>query len=190
MRTLFFTGRGDKGKSEVGGNGFSKGDPAFELLGGLDELNSFLGFARAEAKKNPPAGGAFSVGSTLKRLQELLFIAQAETAARAFRHRSAEFQKIMPGHVAELEEVITEVDRAVPPLTAFVIPGENELSARLDLARTAARRAEREAVRNEKALTLSPDFLRFLNRLSSALFALARYASHEKEVKEDSPGYK
>lgn len=184
MRTLFFTGRGDKGKSEVGGRAFSKGDPVFELLGGLDELNSFVGLARAEAK------GRSDVAPALKRIQEVLFIAQAETAARAFKHRSAEFQRIAPVNVEELERMVAAIDASLPPLTAFVIPGEDELSARLDLARTAARRVEREAVRNESGLALTPDFLRFLNRLSSALFALARAASHQAGVTEENPRYK
>lgn len=186
MRTLFFTGRGDKGSSDIGGKKFSKDDPVFELLGSLDELNSSIGFARAEAKK----AAASPIAGALKRLQEMLFIAQAETAARAFKHRSAELTKIAREHVASLEAVIERIDAAVPPLTKFVIPGEDELSARLDLARTAARRAEREAVKSTAALALSPDFLQFLNRLSSVLFALARQASHESGTEESNPRYK
>lgn len=190
MKTIFFTGAGDKGSSEVGGKKFSKDGPAFELLGGLDELNSFVGFARAEAKKARENKGESSVERDLKRLQELLFIAQAEVAALAFHHRSAELQKIKKEHIDYLEERIGALDGILPPLTAFVVPGEDELSARIDIARTAARRTERLAVKTKDELSLSPEFLRFFNRLSSVLFALARYASHERGMQEENPKYK
>lgn len=190
MKTVFFTGSGDRGSSDISGKEFSKDEPAFELLGNLDELNSFIGFARAEAKRGPAPEDGFSVHDALKRLQELLFIAQAEVAARAFRHRSTEMQKILPDHVKYLENTIAEVDEKLPPLTAFVIQGEDELSARLDVARTIARRAERSAVKEKEVLSLSPDFFRFMNRLSSLLFALARYANYEKNINEDHPRYR
>lgn len=190
MKTVFFTGEGDKGSSDVGGKKFTKDGPAFELLGSLDELNSFIGLARAEAKKGPALESGSFLHDALKRLQELLFIAQAETAARAFRHRSAEMQKMLPEHLTYLEETIATIDEKLPPLTAFIIPGEDELSARLDVARTAARRTERTAVGQKETLSLSPDFLQFFNRLSSVLFALARYASHEKGAQEENPRYK
>jgi len=190
MKTIFFTGFGDKGSSEVGGKKFSKDEQVFELLGSLDELNSFIGFARANAKKIKDSGEKNSIQDSLKRLQELLFIAQAEVAALAFHHRSAELKKIKKEHVEYLEETITGIDAILPPLNAFIISGEDELSACVDIARTAARRTERIAVKTSDELSLSPEFLQFFNRLSSVLFALARYASHEQKIKEDHPKYK
>lgn len=76
MRTKFFTGKGDTGKSKIGKRIFSKADFLFEVLGGLDELNSWLGFCRVKAGKRNSA--------LLKEIQNSLFIIQAEIAAIGF----------------------------------------------------------------------------------------------------------
>jgi|SRR3989344_3663979 len=197
MRTVFFTGKGDDGQTRVGKVTLPKDDPLFELLGELDELNSWLGLCRVEAKhilsKKTPR---VDIVSSVLRLQETLFIAQAEVAAAGFgtsKKENVERERDMhvtDPKVVELEELIRNVDEEVALITKFIIPGGSELAARLDVARTLARRAERSAVRLQKKIELSPALVQFLNRLSSALFALARYANYVLQFPEDHPTYR
>ncbi|MDP1706336.1 MAG: cob(I)yrinic acid a,c-diamide adenosyltransferase [bacterium] len=195
MKTRFFTGKGDKGKSFVGGKNFSKGEVFFELIGVLDELNSWLGVCRASAQGFDKKIGKrkFNLTADIGLLQNFVFIVQAEFAALRFGYpKSPKISKI---HTDFLEKFIEKVDSEFPPLTKFVISGGSELSAQLDFARTLARRAEREAVKfsaKQKNNLRQPadEALRFLNRLSSVLFALARYVNFKLKIKELNPSYK
>lgn len=184
MKTLFYTGKGDGGKSQVGKKKFSKASPMLELLGSLDELNSVAGFARSVAK-----GKSVKLNSRILRIQEILFIAQAEVAASALGFPKPK-NPIAAAHVGELEKIIGEIDKNLPPLKNFVIPGGSELASRLDLVRTTARRTERMAVKlSENKQKISGEVLKFLNRLSSAFFALARMANKLEGTKEQHPNY-
>ena len=191
MKTQFFTGKGDQGKSSFGNRRLEKDDALFELLGNLDELNSWFGLCRVEARK---IFGAKKTGTlalqTLEALQEDLFIAQAEIASIGFAYSIKKIPRITEAKTAELERMIREIDASLPTLRNFVLPGGSELSARLDVARAIARRTERSAIVFGKRAKLSPEFLQFLNRLSSMLFALARYANHLLKAKEEHPKYK
>jgi cob(I)alamin adenosyltransferase len=184
MKTLFYTGKGDGGKSQIGKKKFSKAVPMLELLGALDELNSMVGFARVVAR-----GKSIKLNSKILRAQEILFIAQAEVAASALSFPKPK-NIISDRHVGELEKIIGEIDKNLPPLKNFVIPGGSELASRLDLVRTVARRTERMAVKlSENKQKISGEVLKFLNRLSSAFFALARQANKLEGVKEQHPRY-
>ncbi len=166
--TIYYTGRGDKGKSEMGAKKIAKDDPIFEALGSLDELNSWLGLCQDKR---------------LKPIQEDLFIAQAEIGLAAMGRKSK--IKITKLKTERLEKEIAKIDKVVPPIKKFIIPGGSELSTKLDFARALARRAERDAVR----MKASPDLLQYLNRLSSLLFALARLANFRLKLKEKNPKY-
>ncbi|HXF43958.1 MAG TPA: hypothetical protein VNK70_00550 [Candidatus Paceibacterota bacterium] len=203
METKFFTGKGDDGRSRVNGREVSKSNPMVDFLGGLDELNSWLGFCRLAAEKftevRPPSiDGNFGssnlpvldVAGILKKIQNFLFIAQAEAAALGFGYEKS--PKITEEEIKYFEEVIAEIDRVVPKIEKFVMAGGTELSARLDVGRAIARRVERQAKRyepDEPEKCLTPATLKFLNRLSSVLFALARYVNHASGVKEEHPTY-
>ena len=93
--------------------------------------------------------------------------------------------KITKLKTERLEKEIAKIDKVVPPIKKFIIPGGSELSTKLDFARALARRAERDAVR----MKASPDLLQYLNRLSSLLFALARLANFRLKLKEKNPKY-
>lgn len=167
--TIYFTGRGDKGRSEMGTRKIAKSDPVFELLGALDELNCWLGFC--QYKK-------------LKPIQEDLFIAQAEIGLSAMGKKSK--IKLTKRRTERLEQEILAIDRVVPPIKKFIIPGASVLSAQLDYARALARRAERAAVK-----TRAPaNTIQYLNRLSSMLFALARLVNYRLKLKEENPSYR
>ena len=188
MRTKFFTGKGDAGESDVDGRKISKLNPAVQFLGALDELNSWVGFVKAGAKLFVKTG-KIEVAAELHQIQESLFVIQAETAKNAFGYEKGPV--LGEEKVKELEALIAVIDAELPPLKKFVIPGGSELSARLDLARAMARRTERNAKEygEKDGVVLSPVIFQYLNRLSSVLFALARYANYMLGEKEEHPKY-
>lgn len=196
MKTKFFTGTGDKGKVVIGKQKLAKNAPLFEMLGMLDEVNAWVGLARvrlqpasARKRRTPKSRRApLSLGTFLSNIQELLFIAQADVAARGLEYPRKIL--IIPEHIKHLEAIISLVDNILPPLTSFVVPGGTERAAVLDLARTRARALERFAVGALGRCEETADMLQFLNRLSSVLFALARYENYRGGVREQKPSYK
>jgi len=182
MKTKFFTGKGDKGTSAFGKKKLPKDDLLFDVLGNLDELNSWTGFSKVSAPKE--------ISETLGEIQQALFLVQADVAAIGFAYKAKSFAGKIGVKTERLEKTIGGIDRKIPPIKKFILPGGSELSARLDVARVIARRAERAAVRfNNRKKRLPPEILQFLNRLSSAFFALARYANRMKKIKEENPSY-
>ena len=186
MKTMFFTGNGDNGKSAMGKKNISKSDSLFALLGALDELNSWIGFCSACDRGKPQHN--IDMEKILLRLQETLFIAQAEIGAIGFGTKNPTIT-ITEYHVREMEKTIFDIDGIVPPLKNFVLPGGTMLAASLDIARAIARRTERIAVKFSKKKRLSSEFLRYMNRLSSILFALARYTNFVFKRTETHPSY-
>lgn len=187
MNTVFFTGNGDGGESIVGKKKVEKDHPVLGFLGSLDELNSILGWCGVAAEAGV-SDEKISCHTALRRMQEMLFIMQAEIAGALFDYPSS--KKISSEHIAYLEEVIREIDAYIPPITQFIISGGCELSARIDIARAVSRRVERDAVMMRKQCAVSAEIMTFLNRISSILFALARYANHTRGISETHPSYK
>jgi cob(I)alamin adenosyltransferase len=173
-----FTGKGDGGTTKVFGcdqQRISKSSELPEALGTLDELNSFLGLVKVKADEETAA--------TLRDVQEVLFIVQAETAGAD--------KRVGERRVKEVEALIHEIEKEIPPITSFSIAGGSELSALLDVARTLARRAERRliGVHDAKLRELSAPTRAYMNRLSSLLFALARRVNHRAGLREQNPSY-
>lgn len=181
MKTKFFTGKGDDGSSDLGGGKkVSKSSCNAEILGCLDELNSWLGVCKTTTNDN------FSK-KTLRDIQESIFLIQAETASRMADHEPSKV--IKEEKTKELEETIAEIDKDIERIEKFIIPGGSPESARLDYARTLARKTERKAVTLSKETKVSSAVLQYLNRLSSVLFALARYENKQRGEKEEHPSY-
>lgn len=183
--TIYYTGRGDKGKSEMGARKISKSDPLFDALGALDELNSWIGLCRSELRKDKRF---VDIERSLLRIQETLFIAQAELAMIGMR-RSSKIM-IQKEKTVDLEQEIAEIDKKVPQIKQFIIPGASEVSARLDVARSLARNVERAFVKFAQKQKLNPNLLQYLNRLSSILFAHARMVNYVLKVREENPSYR
>lgn len=180
-----YTGKGDKGTTKLfdskSGERVSKGSLIFEALGTVDELNTVVGWCRAGCVLDWLAGEK-TVGDILLDVQHHLFTIQAELAG-APKH-------IPLKNVRELENRIAAIEATLPEITTFFVPGGNELSARLDIARTVARRAERRLVdlhENEKKL--SQHTLTYANRLSSLLYALVRFVNERSGEAEQAPKY-
>ena len=167
-----YTRTGDRGETGLlYGGRVPKTDPRVEAYGTTDEANAALGLARALAR-DP------RVKAIARDLQRELFAVGAELAtdpAHSDRF-TAHFRPVTPEMVARLEGLIDEVTAQVQLPRAFIIPGASAASGALDLARTVARRAERRAVDlQQRGLLKNPEVVRYLNRLSDLLFALARY---------------
>ena len=172
-----YTRKGDDGKTSLWyGGRVAKTDARTEAYGSIDEANSALGLARSLCKKNDRT----DLHATILSLQHDLFVAGAElaTSPEAADRLEDGVSRITDGMVealeADIDRYMNEVD--LPP--QFVIPGGTELSAALDLARSTIRRAERRVVelRDSDDGLASDAVLRFLNRASDLVFALARFA--------------
>jgi cob(I)alamin adenosyltransferase len=161
------TKTGDRGDTSLFGPGrIRKTDPRIEALGDLDEAQSAIGLARSMASA--------SVAATLLELQRALYIAMSEVGTPVSDLGRLP-RRIDATAVAELEEHAAAIRATVDIAARFVIPGEDELSARLDLARAVARRAERRVVALVDAGQLDGEhLLPWLNRLSDVLFVLSR----------------
>lgn len=177
---MLYTGKGDKGTTKVFGcdqQRISKSSELPEALGALDELNTFIGFVKMRA-----AGGK-RITRVLREVQETLFIVQAQVAGAD--------KKMKKNAVKQVEKLVNDIEKEIPPLKGFSIAGGTELSALLDVARTLARRAERRLVGvvDMPLCALSKETMAYMNRLSSLLFALARLANHLAGVAEETPQY-
>lgn len=185
---MLFTRKGDKGTTTTYGcdQKISKSSAIAEALGSLDEINSYLGLAKVASKekgyKIPAITKTFE--QIVHEVQQNLFIIQAEVAGFEMH--------IEEGKVKEVEQIIGEIEVQLPPIKTFFISGGSELAALFDTARTIARRAERRvvAVSEEGSLKLGDHTLPYLNRLSSLLYALARYSNHLAGISEEAPAYK
>ena len=169
-----YTRKGDDGTTGLWyGGRVAKYAGRPEAYGSVDEAASALGLARAVAER----GG--EVYADVLRVQNELFVLGAElaTAPQAAERLEAGVSKVTPEMVERLESDIDRyMDRVdLPP--KFVIPGGTDLSARLDVARSAVRRAERRVAALKDAGELADEIVvTYLNRLSDALFAMARFA--------------
>src|ERR671935_1264484 len=173
-----YTRKGDDGSTGLWyGGRVPKSGGRPEAYGAVDEAASALGLCRAASAREP------ELAADILRIQTELFVAGAElaTAPEAAGRLEPGVSKVTPEMVDRLESDIDRYMERVELPPKFVVPGGTELSARLDLARTAVRRAERRVV----DIKLSGDLLdetvlRFLNRVSDALFAMARYADESE----------
>lgn len=167
-----YTKKGDGGTTGlVGGTRLSKADDRLTALGTVDELNATIGVARTLAT------GA--IGDWLEGTQPRCFELGSELASPAGEHRF-----LTEAEVAALESQIDAWQRSLPELTHFILPGGSRLGAELHRTRAVARRAERAVVRLAVAADVRPVVLKWLNRLSDALFVAARVANQEANVTE------
>jgi cob(I)alamin adenosyltransferase len=173
-----YTRRGDSGQTSLaGGQRVAKNDLRIEAYGTVDELNSFIGLARESARELPELDGVlrrvqhelFNLGSILATLPEDVHPKQA---------------RITAAETAQLEREIDRMNEELPGLRSFVMPGGSRLNAELHICRTVCRRAERAAVALAATAEVDEAIVKYLNRLSDALFVWSRWASHRMGVAE------
>jgi cob(I)alamin adenosyltransferase len=173
---MLYTKKGDDGKTNTFGcdQRISKSSAITEALGCLDEVNSYLGVIKSKIDdKNK---------ELIHKIQNNLFIIQAEVAGAD--------KKIKNEEVKYIEEIINNIEKELPSIKSFLISGANEISASYDFARTLTRRSERRvvAVSEEGITKIDSETLIYLNRLSSLLYALARFTAKESG-EEMAPKY-
>ena len=172
-----YTRTGDTGETALFDNSrVSKADPRVDAYGEVDELNAWLGLARAR-------GLDTDLDAQLVHIQRDLFAVGAQLADPADRLATRVSKAFLTEtDVTRLEALIDTLEEEVPPLTRFILAGGAESGAALHVARTVCRRAERRIV----GLTPQPDplIIRYMNRLSDLLFVLARAVNHRAHQPE------
>jgi len=164
--TRVYTGLGDDGKTSLlGGKRVRKSSLRVQAYGEVDELNSFLGVACAEA-------GDPRVKKLLRKIQNSLFIVGSDLATP--RDSTFSAPRVTARMARRLEDHIDEFLPEVGELREFVLPGGAKSAAFLHLARAVCRRAERSVEAFSEDLEGGRDVLIYLNRLSDLLFVLAR----------------
>jgi cob(I)alamin adenosyltransferase len=165
-----YTKTGDAGETGlVSGARRAKHDVRVEAYGAVDEANAVIGLARLDADGEADA--------VLGRIQNDLFDLGADLATPGEIMPGDKALRIASGQVERLEREIDAVNHDLAPLTSFVLPGGTALSAKLHLARTVVRRAERRMTALSAAEPVNPEAIKYVNRLSDLLFVLARHAN-------------
>lgn len=176
--TRIYTKTGDLGDTGLfDGTRVSKADPRVAAYGDIDELNAWLGFARA-SDVDP------AVAARLEQLQRDLFAVGAMLADP--RHKIADRVTkalLTDADIARLESWIDECEAELAPLTRFILAGGAKAGAALHVARTVCRRAERQIVALGDA-EVDPVVVVFVNRLSDLLFTLARLVNARAGIPE------
>jgi len=162
-----------------------KSDPRVDTYGCVDELNAALGLARVTASD------PFITEKILSVQEELILVmGELATAPEDLpRYIGDGYQMTSGAMVDGLTATIDELEKdKLLHFKGWAIPGSTPVSATLDLARTACRRAERRVAHlSEHHTALNPEILRYLNRLSDLCWLLARYAEHLKEQTKTEP---
>ena len=173
-----YTRRGDQGETSLaGGQRVAKDSPRIEAYGTVDELNAFLGAARVTAEELAAAEKRLTtLAKILLRVQHELFNLGSilATLPDDVHPRQA---RITDADIARLESEIDAMNAELPPLRSFVLPGGSRLNADLHICRTVCRRAERVLIAPGRGEPVPPETVRYLNRLSDALFVWSRWAS-------------
>jgi len=175
-----YTKRGDAGETSlVGGQRVPKDSLRIACAGTVDELNSIVGLATVSAGEDERLA---PLGGILRRVQHELFNLGSLIATLPADIHPRQ-PRIKKSDVLQLEREIDEMNAGLPALRSFVLPGGCRINAELHLARTVCRRAERDAVSLARTEPVD-EAVRYLNRLSDALFVWSRWASARLEVAE------
>lgn len=173
--TKIYTKTGDKGRTRLGDmSEVDKTDIRVEAYGSVDEANAVIGVARRAVEDE-------AVDALLARIQNEMFDLGADLCVPDTGEDPGFEPLRMTGKQVEaLEAAIDAWNGNLDPLDSFILPAGSEASARLHLARTVCRRAERRTVALQQVdARLNPETVRYLNRLSDLLFVLARIANDE-----------
>jgi cob(I)alamin adenosyltransferase len=180
-----YTRGGDKGETGLaGGQRVPKDALRIEAYGTVDELNAFIGVARDTAEGLAGAHpGLGELSMILKRVQHELFNAGSilATLPQDVHPRQA---RVTETEITRLEAEIDRMNEGLPALRSFVLPGGCRLNAELHVCRTVCRRAERICVTLGREEAVDGEIVRYLNRLSDALFVWSRWVSHTLGILE------
>ena len=179
-----YTKTGDKGETSLyGGTRVSKAAARVESYGTLDELNAFIGLAKAEISDE-------KVLNQLQKIQFDLFTVGSEAATPTDKLILANGKNrldlmISEKEISELELWMDDLNAELEPLKFFILPSGGNAAASIHVCRTVCRRAERAMVHLNETEEVRPELIKYLNRLSDYLFILARYISKISGEKEE-----
>lgn len=174
-----YTGRGDEGETDLRDlTRVSKSHSRIEAYGTVDEANALIGTVRPT--------GYDDIDTYLREVQNQLHIVQADLASPDPDETE---HQVRADHVDTLEEWIDDCDEELDPLGSFILPTGSESGAKLHHARAVCRRAERRVIALGEAEAVNAEIVRYLNRLSDAIFTFARVVNARDGEPEESPQY-
>ncbi|MEO8026243.1 MAG: cob(I)yrinic acid a,c-diamide adenosyltransferase [Bryobacteraceae bacterium] len=180
-----YTKRGDAGETSlVGGHRLPKDAVRIEAYGTVDELNSFVGLACVSTEQlgpDHPRVGALT--AILRRVQHELFNLGSILATLP-KDVDEKQPRITLGEVEQLEIEIDQMNEGLPSLRSFVLPGGSRVNAELHVCRTVCRRAERILITLARTEEVPPECIKYLNRLSDALFVWSRWVNNQIQAPE------
>ncbi len=180
-----YTKRGDAGETSLaGGQRVAKDSLRIEAYGTVDELNSFMGLAAMSCRDHSGADPRIGLlAGMIRRVQHELFNLGSILATKPEDVHPKQ-ARITDAEIAQLEKEIDTMNEDLPGLRSFVLPGGTRLNAELHVARTVCRRAERLLVALGREEQIPPEAVKYLNRLSDALFVWSRWSSFVLRVPE------
>lgn len=173
-----YTRTGDDGSTSLGNRErVAKDDARVEAFGSVDEANALVGLALAEKLSEP-------LPKMLGTIQNELFHLGSDLAFPQDTGKQMAVPRIEQQHIDALETFIDALNESLGPLENFILPGGSSGAATLQVARAVCRRAERNLVSLAAKEEVSPFAMTYLNRLSDALFVMARYENKQQGVDE------
>lgn len=183
-----YTKKGDKGQTFLAdGTARGKEEVIYEVIGTIDELNSWIGYCRSlmndiGARHGEPKGGGPPAGEAgtppLQKIQSVLFTINAIIA------KSKNIKLDIDVETKNLEREIDKMEKELASLKNFILPGGHELAAMLHITRTICRRAERRLVAYQHVNMMARTFIPYFNRLSDYFFTMARWVNYGNEIEE------
>ena len=179
MSTKIYTKTGDLGKTTlIGGTRVPKSHLRIESYGTVDELNSFIGFLDDQLTDERSK-------KILREVQDRLFTIVSSLACDPDKEPKMKLPDLKEEDILLLESEIDEMNKVLPPMKSFVLPGGSMAVSSAHIARCVCRRAERICVNMlEHEMFIDPLVVKYLNRLSDHLFVLARYIANLSGVSE------
>ena len=172
-----YTKTGDKGETSlIGGTRVPKYHDRIEAYGTVDELISYIGLIRDQKIDN-------TTKSTLIGIQDRLMTC-ASILATDCENCKVKIPGIFESDIEILEEEIDKIEKELPPLKSFILPGGHQTVSFCHIARNICRRAERLSVKVQEKFEISEKVIQYLNRLSDYLFVLSRKFSNDFKAKE------
>ncbi len=173
--TRIYTRGGDRGETSLGrGERVAKHDLRVEAYGTSDEANAVIGLARSAIDRTVKNDALRAqVDDMLKRIQNDLFDLGADLCTIEGK-AGEQALRVLPSQTERLEKEIDAMNGELSSLTSFILPGGSEAAAWLHLARTVTRRAERCMTALAVEQPVSPEAIKYINRLSDHLFVLSR----------------
>ncbi len=171
-----YTKTGDDGTTALfSGKRVSKSAAVIEAYGTVDELNSWIGYSAVVSKDA-------EISQLLSQIQHDLHVVCADLATPS--DAKAKIERTSNERTQRLEKIIDKMDAELEPLKNFILAGGSELSGRLHIARTVARRAERLVISHASEASINSEIVIYINRLSDLLFVLARIANKRAGVSD------